>query len=351
VARLKRTAAGLLLATLACLACEQTPTTADAALADAGALDAGSARPDTGPALDAGGLDAAAPDAAPALSGVVRVTTTDGETHLGEVVATYDATGWWSPRPGFRLALFDSAAYAPFPADESLTVISSLDIVASTPSGWPDDRLGYRDDRRARGVVFDRSPLDEPAYVITAHEDYHLEENGYGDFAWDLVRTDASGRRFRELGATNEDYLVWDAPVFLPTAGVVFEVVADAPDNLPGDAPREAPSNLVGVRLAGGAMLYLLHFRQGSIAPEVVVGATLPQGAYLGRVGNSGVSLEPHLHVTALHWVEPEEAPPRFYSVPIEWKDVQVADAPDAPSRAVEYASPPSGVWVSSTPF
>lgn len=338
---------GWLALTAACAGPEASPDDAGAArdaatldAADAGAwADAGVAREDAG----------ASPDAAPTLSGVVQARLRDDSTVRGEVVAVYRPEGWWDPRPGYRFALFDPARFAPGLEDDSLRLIWGEDVVAVEPAGWA--RPSYAVQRREAGVVLGRVPLEGPAYVITAHERYHLEENGYGDFAWDLVRTDPQGRRFTGDGADNPDYLVWDAQVFLPTGGVVVEVVRDVPDHRPGEGPARGPSNLVGVNIGGRTSLYLLHFRQGSIPAEIVPGARLEAGAYLGRVGNSGVSLEPHLHVTLLYWSEAEGRPPRFYSVPGDFTGVHVAPSPTGPSSPRETSAPPSGVWISNTPF
>ena len=47
----------------------------------------------------------------------------------------------------------------------------------------------------------------------------------------------------------------------------------------------------------GTARILLAHFQKGSI--EVAEGALVQEGQPLGRVGNSGNSSEPHLHIHA----------------------------------------------------
>ncbi|MCA9611016.1 MAG: M23 family metallopeptidase [Myxococcales bacterium] len=305
---------------------------------------------------DAGALDASPPDASPPDAGLVdagaaawtRLTTTDGATIEGELVARYDhARWWWDPAAEETLALFDPRGLAEWPDDRSLTFVSSLDVAGLAAVARPDGLSSYRDAMRDRGVRLERVPLDGVAYVITAGERYHLEESGYGDFAWDLVVLDAEGRSHSGDGLSNEDYLVWDREVRLPVSGIVVEVVADAPDVPPGPADLSAVNNLVGVQVYGGYYVYLLHLRQGSVPPEVVVGARLDAGTVIGRAGNSGVSAEPHVHVVALAW-DRDADPPRTWSVPAEWHDVWVG--PRAGTRR-EWVAPWSGDYVSNDPF
>jgi murein DD-endopeptidase MepM/ murein hydrolase activator NlpD len=127
----------------------------------------------------------------------------------------------------------------------------------------------------------------------------------------------------------------------------VVEVVGDAPDVAPGPPDLAAVNNLVGVQVYGGNYVYLLHLRQGSVPPEVVVGARLAEGTVIGRVGNSGVSAAPHLHVVVLAF-DRDAIPARTWSVPAEWRDVWIG-----PRRGAlrEWAVPIGGDYVSSEAF
>ncbi len=285
---------------------------------------------DAGSGPDAAGVADAAVDPHPVIGGTYRD---------GELIARYDRS-LWAQRPADEIvfAFFDPAHFAAYPDDHSVVFRTDADLpfAPSAPAA-----SSYRDFLRQAGITIDRVPLDHRAYVITAGERYHLTENGYGDFAWDLVETDDLGVRFKGAGAVNEDYLIFDQPVYVPNGGYVVEVVRDSPDNVPGSAPPDPVENLVGLHLGGSFYLYLLHFRQGTIPAEVEVGATLLPGAYVGRAGSSGLSLEPHLHMAVL-WYDGT----RSWSVPAELAGIRTATSATATGTLHAFLSPPSGVWI-----
>ncbi len=343
-------AAGIALWTLA--ACDPDPPsnrdldageTLDAALADLPEADVADSALDPDPEV----VDAA-PEADPVQR--VRLRLEEGEVIEGEPVTSYDRRLWWDAADEEYLAIFQHERFAPWPDDRSMRFVPSSAVV-ETQEIPSEGATPYHLALRRASILLARSPLEGAAHVITAGERYHLEENGFGDHAWDLVLTDDQGARYVNDGARNEDYRVWGAEVTLPTRGVVVEVVREGVDNLPGDHPGlEAVNNLVGVHVGGAFYLYLLHFQQGGIYDHVQVGVELAAGAPLGRVGNSGVSLEPHLHV-ALIWFDEGGDPPRGWGVPAEFKDLHVAPSPAGPSALYPFFAPPSGVWISGAPF
>jgi murein DD-endopeptidase MepM/ murein hydrolase activator NlpD len=193
------------------------------------------------------------------------------------------------------------------------------------------------------GFEFEGSPFEERAYVVMGNDGYHLDEDGYGDFAYDLQLTDDTGRRFSGTGAQNTDHFVWDAIAVAPIGGTIFEIVEGGVDNPPGTYPEGAVNNLVGIRLGGNFYAYLLHFRQDGVDNTIAVGDRIEAGDRLGRVGNSGVTLEPHLHV-ALLWYDPVQG--RSYSVPATFRQIEVSPGPIGPWTDSTSASPDTGVWI-----
>lgn len=302
-------------------------------------------RPDMAPA------DAEPPDNVEPVATGRRFVLGDGRVIEGEVIAVYDHARWWVEPSAMRtFAVFDPSRFSPWPDDRSVLFVDEDDVVSEEAVTLPDDRPSYRAWLAAREIGIQRVPTEQPSMIITAHEDHHLAENGYGDFAWDLVLTDAAGARVTGDGADLEDYLSWDAAVVAPVDGLVVEVERDAPDVAPGSLPAEgleAVENLVGIRIAGGFFAYVLHLRQTTVPSNIEVGTIVEAGAPLGRVGNSGTTLEPHLHLVMLYW---DFERGRFWSVPAEMFELWVAPSPTGATWR-DRADPARGHWIGDRAF
>ena len=126
----------------------------------------------------------------------------------------------------------------------------------------------------------------------------------YQRFALDITVVDHSGRRARSLQSSSlEDYFAFGEPVLAPCNGRVVALTADLPDQPIGSADRE---NLAGNHVAidcGGVTVLLAHLQAGSLSAEL--GADLVAGQFLGRIGNSGNTSEPHLHIHAVRGSTP----------------------------------------------
>lgn len=92
------------------------------------------------------------------------------------------------------------------------------------------------------------------------------------------------------------DFYSWNQRVLAPVEGEVTSVVNDLPDNALGGKDVERPAgNHIAIRTSAGTYVFLAHLKRGSVVVEV--GDWLKKRQIVGRVGNSGNSDFPHLHV------------------------------------------------------
>lgn len=118
-------------------------------------------------------------------------------------------------------------------------------------------------------------------------------------YAVDLVRVGSGGRSHGGDPALVASYHAWDAMVLAPVKGTVVTAVDRLPDQAPGSGDRARPAgNHVILETEEGVRLVLAHLRAGSVV--VSPGQVVAAGTLLGRVGNSGHSSEPHLHLHAM---------------------------------------------------
>ena len=120
----------------------------------------------------------------------------------------------------------------------------------------------------------------------------------------DIVQLDAFGLRARGVQPADPSaYRIHGTRVLAPCAGQVVLAVDGLPDMQVPEVDREhLAGNHVLLRCAnrdsgGGADVLVGHLRPRSV--QVLPGATVAVGDWLGSVGNSGNTGEPHLHVHA----------------------------------------------------
>jgi hypothetical protein len=274
----------------------------------------------------------------------VNVEMGDGEVFEAQLIETYDhRVWWWDVADRTTLAFFQPAEYAAFPEDASFRFETLADVESMQDAAVDDVDECYLDFIERRAFTIDALPLQDSSQILMGNEGYHRYEGGYGDFAWDFTLTDEDGARFTGDGTANTDYLVWEQPVVAPVSGYVVDVVDDAPDHPPGDYPEGAVNNLVGIHLGGSFYLYVLHLKQGSVPDDIQPDTLVDVGDKLGVVGNSGVTLEPHLHLTMLWY---DAAADRSWSVPTRFQELDVAPTPKGPWRARHFYRPQTGEYV-----
>ncbi|MGE0800816.1 MAG: M23 family metallopeptidase [Lautropia sp.] len=166
--------------------------------------------------------------------------------------------------------------------------------------------------RRPPGETVDLAfPLDAGTYLVAnggnhtllnAHlgtfEDERFRAYRGQSYGVDLVRIDGMGRRARGLlPADPRAYAIYGDRISAPCDGRVIAAVDGAPDMPP---PHPDRSRMAGNHVlldCAGVWVLLGHLAPGSVA--VATAQQVARGQTLGRVGNSGNTGEPHLHIHA----------------------------------------------------
>ena len=122
---------------------------------------------------------------------------------------------------------------------------------------------------------------------------------------WVLLQ---DGRFFEGDGARNEQWFGFGAEVTAVAPGtVVFmrDGLADeTPKSLPMvQRPGEGAGNHVIVQIEPGVWAFYAHLQMGSVGVEI--GDRVVTGQPIGRLGNSGNSIGPHLHFGLIDGVNP----------------------------------------------
>jgi len=120
-----------------------------------------------------------------------------------------------------------------------------------------------------------------------------------GVWAYDLAMVDETGSFSSVADANQNEYqYCWNQPILSPVDGVVTSVTSDVPDHVANTklvASSTVPSNVVSVARPDGIVVSMIHCRMNTA--RVLVGDQVSVGQELARVGNSGNSEGPHLHL------------------------------------------------------
>jgi hypothetical protein len=154
--------------------------------------------------------------------------------------------------------------------------------------------------RPATDPVTIASPLAEEWYVGQGGHaelvNYHHVGSTQSN-ALDIMQT-IDGRTHRPGSTELTSYYIYDKPILAPAGGVVTFVLDGRPDLPIGSAdPNYHAGNHIVIDIGGNRYVMMGHLRQGSI--RVDVGERVSAGQPLARVGNSGNTTEPHVHIQA----------------------------------------------------
>lgn len=130
--------------------------------------------------------------------------------------------------------------------------------------------------------------------VTQAHFDSETHK-GLDGYALDFKIADFDDSTFHGLGLNLTDYYCFQKPVLAPADGIIVAAENEIADNPIGTVNKVKNwGNYVVIDHQNGEFSEISHFFQGSI--KVKIGNKVTRGQILGLCGNSGNSLEPHIH-------------------------------------------------------
>ncbi|MGB5298314.1 MAG: M23 family metallopeptidase [Thiogranum sp.] len=116
--------------------------------------------------------------------------------------------------------------------------------------------------------------------------------------AMDIVKLNAFGNRAEGVAPRSlHAYEIFGDKLHSPCAGRVLEVRDGQPDNRPGEPDKMRTEGNYIVLFCSDVEVFMGHLKRNSIG--VTRGQAVAQGQPIAEVGNSGNSLEPHLHIEA----------------------------------------------------
>jgi hypothetical protein len=144
------------------------------------------------------------------------------------------------------------------------------------------------------------SPLRNGTYfVISGGSNFSVNQHlgsRWDKYALDITRLNSFGLRASGLFPRElSDYEVFGAEIVAPCAGEVLSAETRLPNRSPLDPDGGHRAGNHVVLYCQGHSILLAHMNPGSVGARV--GDRVASGQFLGTVGNSGNTIEPHLHI------------------------------------------------------
>ncbi|MBI2737294.1 MAG: M23 family metallopeptidase [Rhodospirillales bacterium] len=127
-------------------------------------------------------------------------------------------------------------------------------------------------------------------------------------FAIDWEQADPENRLVKGDTKTLANYTIYGRDVLAVADGTVVSSRNDLPEQVPGALPQgitidQVDGNFVVLDIGGGNYVLYAHMQPGSVT--VKAGAKVKRGEVLGKVGNTGNTQAPHLHLHVMDGPSP----------------------------------------------
>ena len=211
------------------------------------------------------------------------------------------------------------------------TWIGMLGLVASSATeARPQRTARTRQEPPAGAVALRSAPAQKTtlrlpfagAWGVVQGMDTASTHSGYAAFALDFVpAVPVSEREFRSRRRLG-DHPCYGRPILAPADGRVIWATDGARELPPfHDSRRHEAGNFVILEHVSDELSEFRHLKRGSVA--VRVGDFVRAGQIIGRCGNSGNAITPHLHFGFLGSADP------IATRPLRFSDYEVLVAPD----------------------
>jgi murein DD-endopeptidase MepM/ murein hydrolase activator NlpD len=178
-----------------------------------------------------------------------------------------------------------------------------------------DYKVGGKDAFKKSSVQLRRSqaflgrlPFDGVWYVSAEHGFLDPHRRFLAEtYAYDFLQIGPNGKSFQRDGRNNADYFAYGKKVLAVKDGTVVSVRGDMAENVPGETTNTANpgGNVVIVDHGNNQFGYYAHLKPFTVT--VKAGARVRAGDILAEVGNSGDSMEPHLHFHVMNNADPSQ--------------------------------------------
>lgn len=156
------------------------------------------------------------------------------------------------------------------------------------------------------------------------------------------------GKKFQLDGAKPSHFHCWGQPVYAPVGGKIAQAKNDVIDNDPGELASDSVfGNHVVIKAHDGVFVFVAHMQKDSLT--VRAGDEVEPLQKIGACGNSGRTVEPHVHVHAQDRLEFPIAmglPLRFSDYSVSGKTVDSG----MPSGASEWSAVDGDLVTPNTP-
>lgn len=152
------------------------------------------------------------------------------------------------------------------------------------------------------GAVNLTFPLKSGIYCIVQGGDDLTLNHHYSvpaqRYALDIVKLNKLGWRAKNLSPRElADYHIFNSTVYSPCAGTIIKAVGSFNDLSPGVMDPDHPAgNYIAIKKnSSNEIVILAHLKKDSLL--ISSGDTVTVGQPIAKVGNSGNTTEPHLHI------------------------------------------------------